>query len=175
MKQIIFISLSSLLSLLTLIFCPLPLSAKELITIYDSGDTYPVDKYLFDSIQMEEPKTLTARNPKKKILTVFPVTTPSMSPGKVTFRKWNLPHMQTPLFILGTDTFSRQWLEEHKPELMALRASGMLVEVANEKEFKELKKLAGELNLFPASGEDLAQHIKLEHYPALISRKGIEQ
>lgn len=172
MKKFVFLSL---LSLLSSQFYSTQLSAKELITIYDSGDTYPVDKYLYDSTIVEEPQNSSTRNLEKKNLSVFPVNTPSMSPGKLNFKKWNLPHMQTPLFILGADAFSRQWLMERKAELMTLGAAGMLVEVANEEEFEQIKNLAGELKIFPASGEDIAQHLQLEHYPALISRKGIEQ
>lgn len=77
--------------------------------------------------------------------------------------------------MLGNDPLSRRWLDERKESLWQLRAVGLVVNIEDEAAFGELQTLAGDIELLPVSGSDLAKRLGLQHYPVLISEKGIEQ
>nr|WP_310615723.1 integrating conjugative element protein [Pantoea cypripedii] len=105
---------------------------------------------------------------------MLPVSTPEMSPGAVTARPLNLPGMP-PVFVLGDDTFSRQWLQQHAAELSRMQATGMIISVRDEQGLNTLRQLAQGVPMVPVSGDDLARRLALTHYPALITATGISQ
>jgi len=105
----------------------------------------------------------------------FPVQSKRLAPGKVTSRALNVHQLGQPMFILGDDEFSRAWLTTHKGKLKALGAIGLLVEVKTAEAYDTFKALAPGLSMTPVPGDVLAEHLGLEHYPVLISKRGIEQ
>jgi len=149
--------------------------AEKLTVIYDSGNTVSIAPYIkINGKTMTLPRKQMGL--KKKTLDMyFPVTTPGMKPGKVDSRALSVPHFQTPLFIIGSDTLSSQWLITRVEELKALNAIGMLVEAKSIKELQEIRALAKGLRINAVSGQDIAEQLKLTHYPVLISKQGIEQ
>lgn len=153
----------------------LSVMAEPLTIIYDSGDTLPIDEYqtaIQDERDSQKPVFMAGDN---SFLPRFPLTTPSMTPGIIDSRSISLPYLQVPLFIIGNDAFSLQWLTQRRAELVRLKAVGMLMEVSSLGELKSIRQLASGLSLYPASGSDIAAQLKLKHYPVLISSQGVEQ
>lgn len=83
--------------------------------------------------------------------------------------------LQTPIFIIGSDTTSQKWLSNKKPSLLAMGAKGILIESPNENLYRQIVALAKPLKLEVMAIDDIAYEIGLEHYPAIISNKGINQ
>lgn len=163
-----------------LIFIALLISgAIEATTIiHDTGSTHSIDRYMPKKIKN------TAYNPKmdqdkqgviQPNMSVLPIRTQSMKPGKVEYRPHHLPHFQIPFFIFGSDDFSKSWLEERREQLLELKAIGLLVEAESERDVRDMRALTEGLWVFSTSGDDVANEIDLFHYPALISKTGIEQ
>lgn len=105
---------------------------------------------------------------------VLPVTSPHLHPGKLEPRTLSLPGF-SPLFLTGVDPLSERWLKQHKEKLLALHATGLVVNVSNVGQLDNLRQQAPGLTLLPVSGEDLAQRLQLTTYPVLITETGLSQ
>jgi len=105
---------------------------------------------------------------------LLPVVSHRLSPGHVIARHLHAPGL-TPMFLVGDDAPSRAWLRTHAEKLRALHAVGLVVNVASTDALASLRALVPGLTVAPASGDDLAQRLRLEHYPVLITATGIEQ
>ncbi|MDX1252273.1 MAG: integrating conjugative element protein [Gammaproteobacteria bacterium] len=106
---------------------------------------------------------------------LLPVHTPEMSPGKVVTRPLNKPELTQPLFLIGPDALSLEWLRRHRERLIQINAIGMLVEARTSADLQAVAGLAKGLRIMPASASDIARLLGLTHYPVLITRTGIEQ
>jgi len=140
------------------------------VLLFDSGKTVSITPYT-DAIQVYNPK-------KVKPITVFnplPVETPNLSPGKVVKRRIDQPYLSNPMFLIGNDRLSYQWLVSNKELLKRINAIGMLVNVKTMKELRYVESLAKGLKIIPASAIDLAKQLGIKHYPVLISKQFIEQ
>jgi integrating conjugative element protein (TIGR03765 family) len=89
-------------------------------------------------------------------------------------RKHNKPFTR-PFFMIGSDSWSRQWLQVHRDSLKEIGAVGMLVQADTLADLRAIAELADDLSILPASGADIAQALGISHYPVLISAQGIEQ
>lgn len=98
----------------------------------------------------------------------LPVRSTRMTPGNVAPRLLNMPGLQ-PLFLVGDDERSRGWLARRIDDLRRLHAVGFVVEVQSIDALNSLRRQAQGVTLSPASGDDLAQRLKLDHYPVLIT------
>lgn len=105
---------------------------------------------------------------------MLPVRSDQLTPGPVERRAINVPGLK-PLFLIGDDDRSRAWLRSRSPDLRALRAFGLVVNVSSTEALASLRRLVPDLILTPASGDDLAARLGLHHYPALITATDIEQ
>jgi integrating conjugative element protein (TIGR03765 family) len=105
---------------------------------------------------------------------VLPVHSAHLTPGAVPDRALKLPGI-TPLFLVGQDDDSLEWLSRHAQTLQGLNASGLAVEVADAQALRRIQAAAPGLNIWPVSGDDIAQRLDLEHYPVLITPTGLEQ
>lgn len=114
-------------------------------------------------------------DPDALLSRVFPVKTANLTPGDVPRRVVELPQLPTPLFLIGTDPRSRDWLLQYRNRLQNAQAVGLVVEAASLAEFHALEAIADGLSLTPAPVPQLAKHLGLAHYPVLISRTLIEQ
>lgn len=157
--------------------------AEGLTVIYDAGNTLPLSEYTTEGAYEKSPTkaprrsetTTSEKETQLPPMTLLPIRTPSMSPGKVTLRTHRIPHFQVPLFIVGSDRLSKDWLQQRKDDLTAVNAVGLLVAAETERDINDMMALAEDLWLFAASGEDIAAELNLRHYPVLISKIGIEQ
>lgn len=152
--------------------------AKGVTVIHDSGKTQSIDRYMPKKAKNSTYRPEMDSGGKGVIqpnMSILPIRTQRMKPGKVEYRSHDLPHFQIPLFIFGSDDFSREWIEEHREQLLEVNAVGLLVQAENEQDIREMRVLSEGLWVFSTSGDDVAEELRLYHYPALISKTGIEQ
>ncbi len=163
---------------LVLILLAATIIRAEPQVLYDSGQALAIEPFMAPLKPKPQPP---AELPPAPALTVgnygLPVKTPSMTPGKVHPR--TLPALQgkmagaQPLFLIGADQWSLQWLQQNQARLTELRAVGMVIAVDTEIDLTTLRQAAGQLQLMPASGEAIARHLGLNHYPVLIAPPGV--
>ncbi|KFF48754.1 hypothetical protein GY26_12115 [Gammaproteobacteria bacterium MFB021] len=106
---------------------------------------------------------------------MLPLESEQLTPGTVTPRQLDLPGGFTPVFLVGDDDLSRQWLAQRGDILREMNAVGLVVQVADEPSLQALRNAAQGLEIRPVSGDGLAERLGLRHYPALISQRGIDQ
>ncbi|MGJ3439400.1 integrating conjugative element protein [Pseudomonas sp. Je.1.5.c] len=104
----------------------------------------------------------------------LPVHSTRLSPGAVPPRSLKLPGF-TPLFLVGHDAASLEWLAQYAQRLQNLGASGLAVEVADVQALRRIQATAPGLDIWPVSGDDIAERLELQHYPVLITPTGLEQ
>lgn len=147
----------------------------EPTVIHDTGTARPLAEYVEPIEPTSPPPTAPPSGIADFTKALFPVKTPELTPGPVTSSALSLPHLLYPVFLVGTDALSRDWLFRYRDRLRELNAVGLLVEAASEADYEAMAQLAAGVRLVPVSGSDLAARLKLSHYPVLISKIGIEQ
>lgn len=168
--------LSMLLLVATLAWPP---DAKgEPLVLHDSGQTIAIDPFLEPLRPKLKPGPQLLPTPSLSLGSYgLPVETPSMRPGKVPSRSLTMLQGKMagarPLFLIGADQWSLQWLQQNRKRLAELQAVGMVVSVRTESDLMILRQAAGALSLMPASGEALARRLGLRHYPVLIAPPGV--
>lgn len=105
---------------------------------------------------------------------LLPVVTHNLHPGQQPRLPLNLPGM-TPLFLIGDDPQSTEWLRQHRDVLKTLHATGLVVNVTTLARLDALRSIAPALTLLPVSADDMAKHLPITAYPVLITDKGLEQ
>jgi integrating conjugative element protein (TIGR03765 family) len=114
------------------------------------------------------------RSDPRALTWVLPVHSARLSPGAVSQRTLKLPGF-SPLFLVGQDAVSLEWLAQHAQRLQELGASGLAVEVADAQALRRIQASAPGLEIWPVSGDDIAERLELQHYPVLITPTGLEQ
>lgn len=148
--------------------------------LFDSGRSQPIAKYL-DRLEIKLNAPPPEPNPPTPATTRFPLTSPGLSVGRVGAR--SLPKLRNverragmrPLFLIGTDAVSYEWMARNHAYLSEIKAIGMVVEAETKSDFEEAFQQANGLVLFPASATSIAAELSLKHYPVLITPDGIEQ
>ena len=155
------------------------LACAALTVIYDSGDTQPMAPFLdaFESSETTAPEHSAIQPPQlgaADLASLLPIRSPGLTPGPIQPRNHDRPFTR-PFFLVGSDSFSRQWLLEHRKRLKEIGALGMLVQADTLDDLQAIAKLAAGLSVMPASASDIANALGISHYPVLISPRGIEQ
>ena len=155
------------------------LAGAALTVIYDSGDTQPMAPFLdaFESSEISAPERPAIQSPQlgaADLASLLPIRSPGLTPGPVQPKTHDRPFAR-PFFLIGSDSFSRQWLLEHRERLKEIGALGMLVQADTMDDLQATAKLAAGLSVMPASASDIAKALGLSHYPVLITPLGIEQ
>jgi integrating conjugative element protein (TIGR03765 family) len=105
---------------------------------------------------------------------MLPVRSELLTPGAVERRVIKAPALR-PLFLVGDDSRSLDWLRRRADTLQELSAVGLVVNVESIAGLERLRSMAPNVLLSPASGDDLAHRLGIRHYPVLITATGIEQ
>jgi len=155
----------------------------RLQVLYDSGDTVPLAPLLQasgldDDEPVQSPPTTDTQPLMSQALAQRSVVrSPGLSPGvqtrKPTGKAGTL--LPRPLFLVGADEASLNWLREHRERLMHIGAVGLIVQAEGEADIEKVRAVAGELQLATGSGAMLAEHFGITHYPVLIGPEWIEQ
>lgn len=117
------------------------------------------------------------RRSKKFINSHFPVRSEKLKVGRLkaneaTEIKYGM--ISEPLFLIGYDPVSIDWLKANRGHLTKNKAIGLVVNVENEKQMNELQKIAGDkIRLQPTPGDDLATHLKISSYPFYMDGNGV--
>lgn len=153
--------------------------------IYDNGQTKSLQPF-FESLRGEAPQPDTRQAPSGiaglTVEDLLPIKTPEMTPGPVQARALELPAGYQaspigarPLFLIGADSLSRHWLLQHRARLGELGAVGMLVQAETAEDLEAVARIAGGLQIMPASATEIARIYALKHYPVLIWGGRVEQ
>jgi integrating conjugative element protein (TIGR03765 family) len=149
------------------------------IVIHEGGPTVPISQYLSSFFEGDRdqrpPSGITAPPGQPPVPMTFPVVTRSMVPGRLpaAFRLNLKGWLIGPVFFVGADPLSRDWLTRNRDRLTRAGATGVVVNVANLEEFRATQALAPTLPMAPASVEGLATQLRLRTYPAVISVNGL--
>jgi len=98
---------------------------------------------------------------------MLPVRSQRLTPGEASTRALQAPGL-SPLFLIGDDEYSRHWLRQQRRQLKDQQAIGLVVNIDTAAALAELRRLAPDLTLILTSGDDLAQRLRLHHYPVLL-------
>jgi len=153
---------------------------RPLIVVKDFGGVSALPYYRSLNIQAS-PTTqaaqsrppMTAQRHDNGTLTL-PIRSTLLTPGDVTRRVITVPGL-SPMFLIGDDTRSREWLRQRAETLRSIRATGFVVHVDTDDELAALRALVPGVTIVPTSGDDLARRMQITHYPVLITATGIEQ
>lgn len=80
-----------------------------------------------------------------------------------------------PFFIIGSDPFSRDWLEKNKAYLNKIGAQGLATNINNREVFEEMELLAAPLSLIALPVDEIAEILQLSVYPVLVTGEEIAQ
>lgn len=166
-------------------------ASAELIVIYDSGDTLPLAPYLI-SLQPAEPpmppsigaNALSQREKRgaADIRNLLPIRSPGLTPAAVSMHTVSEEALKRlalgnarPFFLIGSDLLSQRWLQTRRTELQRLGAVGMLIQAETPADVRRIAELADGLPITLGSASDIARALGIEHYPVLISSRGLEQ
>jgi integrating conjugative element protein (TIGR03765 family) len=155
------------------------IAGATLTVIYDSGDTQPIAPFLeaFETDNEFSQQSPVVKRPQLGAAdpeSILPIQSPGLTAGRVQTRAHDRPFTR-PFFLIGSDTWSRQWLQDHRERLKEIGAVGMLVQAETLEDLRVIAELADGLSILPASGNDIAQALGISHYPVLISTHNIEQ
>lgn len=152
---------------------PQPASPR---VIADLGGT-PVSVWLnADAVQWESPP-----RPAPQMSLQYPVRSAALSPGPLIPMTLNddqqrmLSALARPLFIVGADEYSWQWLHQHRARLVEMQAIGLLVEVPDAHTAKVMRDAARPLPMAVTTGDGLAQSLGLTRYPAILQPGEVSQ
>ena len=117
------------------------------------------------------------RRGKRFLVSNLPVSSPSLTVGRVGPQEAagiRYDMLSRPMFIIGYDSVSINWLKQNRRFLKEKRAIGLVVNVATVEEMNHLQSVAGEGVLLQATnGEQMAKAIKLRHYPFFVDKNGV--
>jgi Protein of unknown function (DUF2859) len=87
------------------------------VVIFDNGKTQPLTAYLpavklpvQNVFQASTTATIFNADRLQVLAHSLPVTTPELTPGKVFPKAVSIPYLERPMFIIGADALSLQWL-----------------------------------------------------------------
>ncbi len=106
---------------------------------------------------------------------IYPIHSTKLTPGKIIAQMPLYLNLKQPIFLVGNDDFSYQWLAKNAVQLQKIHAIGFLVEAQSEQDYQQIKNLIGDIPLIPLSADAFAVAWHLNHYPVLISSHEIEQ
>lgn len=149
-------------------------AAAELVVLYDSGQSWPIDRYLapiVDPRRAQVPADRTRASGERVdayLKQVLPVRSPSLTPGPVIERLVKVSGARG-FFLIGSEARSLRWLARHRDRLTEYGAVGLLVEASTEADFRAVARIARGLPVAPASGEAIAAALGVQHYPFAVT------
>ncbi|HBC3949107.1 TPA: integrating conjugative element protein [Vibrio parahaemolyticus] len=109
---------------------------------------------------------------KDPLVQMLPVRTPGMSPGQVV-RKAITQSVGQPLFIVGDDARSHQWMRAKRDYLARIHAVGVVVNVNDARGWLRMTQYG--LTVYPVRGDDFAKAFGITHYPVLVEDHTVKQ
>lgn len=165
---------SALLTLTVLLLVASAYVNGEPIVIRDYGGhaSGVPDKKKIAAEILSRPPTVAPISPNNR----FPVVS-SIGPGELSHARplTNKSAQRQPLFILGDDERSLDWLSRNKAYLIQIKASGVATNIATVQAYNALVAAAAPLSIVALPVDELAESLGLPVYPVLITREEIAQ
>jgi integrating conjugative element protein (TIGR03765 family) len=146
--------------------------SADLTVIYEGAGTVPLGTYYGHFIAGVDQEGVLPGTQFPLVSKLQPGQLASQSLGQGLFAANWMAH---PVFVLGGDAISLQWLQQHRLTLDKLGASGLVIAASNERAFKEVQQLAGGLAIAPVRGQWLEQKLLsggIERYPLVLMPDG---
>jgi len=83
-------------------------------------------------------------------------------------------HLAHPMFVVGDDQASLDWLKQNNRVLEKSGAVGLVIHAKHLDSLKQIRAVAGDLTLYPAKGDVVWKLFGINCYPVLISKHWIE-
>ena len=104
------------------------MAQAELTVIYDSGNTQPIAPFLevfesADELPQQSPVPIKPQLGAADPEAWLPIQSPGLTPGPVQARSHDRPFAR-PFFLIGSDTHSRQWLQDSPGSAQGNRCRG---------------------------------------------------
>jgi integrating conjugative element protein (TIGR03765 family) len=159
---------------------PMSVYSVELVVIHDSGQTVGIAQYVAPFYDREERHGDRLAPAPPDPLTVppavtFPIHTTRMAPSSLrglptTRLKIRLTH---PVFLVGVDPISVEWLTRNRGRLIDLGAAGTVVNAPTLEAFRSIQAVGRGLPIAFGSMDELATQWGLKVYPILIQADGV--
>lgn len=144
-------------------------NAAKLKVLYDTGDSSLVKYHRDPKIKLERP------DPIEFLANNFPVVSKKWRVGEFKSKRISFPEMKTPIFIIGCDDDSLNWVEYRKELIQKKRVLGFVVNCKTFEDYNELKAAVYPIVVQPISLDVLSEHLQHGLYPAYIHQTAIEQ
>ena len=116
------------------------------------------------------PLTLDHSEASRQLDLSSPIGVPAKSKasfGKVDAKKVDSSVFHNPIFVIGADRLSKQWLTKHQKQLQDMQAIGFITNVDNFEIVAQLQEQS-QLPLLPVNVDPLMKLINEHHYPLVI-------
>lgn len=163
------------MTIMTLLGFTLNAYADDMATPEMKTPTYVVSTPSADSTMTGSSNLPMQRFAQAGIANYLPIVTPELTPGTVTPKAMNNAQLLQPLFLIGSDDQSKQWLSQNNAQLLQLHAIGLLVQANTTADIQTMQALGKGLMIIPAPAKALIEQYGLSHYPVLITKEGITQ
>ena len=84
--------------------------------------------------------------------------------GVIKRHQLSIVNFSSPLFVIGDDAVSRDWLFKHAAQMKAMNALGFITNVDTKVRLQQLEEIAG-FPLMPVNVDDLSELLQVSHYP----------
>lgn len=105
---------------------------------------------------------------------LLPIISHRWKIGSVKTQKISLPGA-LPIFLIGEDQFSENWIKKYRHQLSTLQAFGLVINVSTPENLQYIRQLAPELTFMPVVADELAERTGIQHYPVLLTSEYIIQ
>lgn len=157
---------------LVLVFSPWVMAQPEVIADFGGRETEFPKKSKIKQ-QLLERKSLADNVTLAKAPDHFPVRS-ALTVGIVEPMKHSY-QVTRPIFIVGVDSLSIEWLVANKAHLKTIGAQGIVTNVSSQENMNFLRARAPELTLSAVPVDDIARIYGVQHYPVLIDKEDIRQ
>jgi len=151
---------------------------KNMVVIEDRGGQ-PIDQYIptNNDVMVQMNNARLDRKNTSMLNAMFPVVSKSLTVGRVSKEEAaDLKYEMTskPMFIIGYDAVSINWLKANKKLLTDKGAIGLVVNIETKEQMNKLQEIAGkDVVMQPTPGDSLAEHLKIKHYPFYMDNEGV--
>jgi integrating conjugative element protein (TIGR03765 family) len=159
----------NLLILLSVIFISPLINSKELILLYDTGQSTVFNKGMDSKIRLERP------DPIKILESRFPIESKLWELASFESVEVKFPEMRSPVFLVDCGDISLGWVQHRKSLFEKNRALGFVINCPTYDDYTAFKAAIYPVVVQAANMDKLGQHLKHYKYPAYIHSRAIEQ
>lgn len=174
--------------------CPLALVGFNAyaapVVLHDSGNTesmenytrvfskpakfvLPKDPQVIANIRNEIDRKIKAHGSANTVR--IPIRTAGLQPGKFNSIDAYFPNLSLPIFVVGADPLSLEWLRKRRSTLAKVGAIGWVVQAESTADVRAIAEAGAGLRFIAFGGNNLQKLFGVSTYPVLISERSMEQ